>query len=92
MLEKSDFRNQRPALDEGRSAAPSAKAVAKAVVGGSSPPAISLWMVQMVGSGNPPYLLVDGSDGGFAPTLRLLARFVVVVMPKRRTKKLRKGP
>ncbi len=57
LLEKNDFRNQRPALPEGRSAAPAAKAAAKAVVGGSSSPTISLRMVQMVGSENPAYLL-----------------------------------
>lgn len=57
VLEKNGFRNQRPALPEGRSAAPAAKAAAKAVVGGSARPTISLRMVQMVGSENPPYLL-----------------------------------
>ena len=64
MLEKNDCRNQRPALDEGRSAAPAAKAAAKAASGGSSPPTISLWMVKMVGSENPPYLLVKKAPTG----------------------------
>ncbi len=57
ILEMNDFRNQRPALDEGRSAALLAKAAAKATSGGSFRPIISLLMVRMVGSENLPYLL-----------------------------------
>ena len=49
-----------------------AKAAARVARGGSSRPIISLRMVKMVGSENPPYVLVDGSDGGFATALRLL--------------------
>ena len=56
LLEKNDFRNQRPALPEGRSAAPAAKAAAKAVVG-------------RVGSTH--RFLSDGSNGGFGGRARL---------------------